>query len=523
VVAAVGGGWILTGGELPGVEQLDWPWNDSTAVRHRATVHLAVTSQPAQATVVLDGHERGKTPLDISVAPGTHALILKHPDTLDEQRQLSVSSDTSVSVSLWRRRPDAVQLRPAYPGASVADAIFLADGRVAVALSLPGEGAGGGSGANREAWIFDPAAGTLDPFAEGANHRARVLTVSPDGRRLAYLEQGPGTGQAGGATRLTEVWVVGGAGDRPPQRVFALAQALGEVSIRDVEELRDLTWTRDGQHLLVTASLVQASGGYAAASRSRLLLVSTGEDGNEHVPEAAAELAVIPADVVASSYDWAPDGRWVAFLTLARVTPGSGGFVALCALDTGAGGASSGFRYIADLAHQIDPGRVLPVAAVAWAPALGGGLVYAAPTPRFAVSNPLGLPVSAGGEPGLFITTPTGPALSAEEGRRLGAATGFIAPSWLSAPGPDGDALIALARSDRGNKPLVVRGVDTDDGAVRTLGIELPAGVGGSGAVTARWDPQHGRALVLAPRSDGAATGLLDYWLVQLRSTEAEL
>jgi len=126
------------------------------------------------------------------------------------------------------------------------------------------------------------------------------------------------------------------------------------------------------------------------------------------------------------------------------------------------------------------------------------------------VTNPLGLPFTSGGEAGLFLATPTSPSLTAEEGRRLGTATGVIAPAWRATDDPGGATLLILARSDQGNKPLVVRGIDPVEGTVRNLGVELPAAVGGAGVVTARWDLAHGRLLVLARRDDRANAGQLD-------------
>jgi hypothetical protein len=82
--------------------------------------------------------------------------------------------------------------------------------------------------------------------------------------------------------------------------------------------------------------------------------------------------------------------------------------------------------------------------------------------------------------------------------------------------------LFALARSSQGNKPLTVRGVDPITGAVRNLDVVLPQTVGGAGAVVARWDLAHGRVLVLA-RHDNSNSGLLDYWLVQLRASVGEV
>jgi hypothetical protein len=194
-------------------------------------------------------------------------------------------------------------------------------------------------------------------------------------------------------------------------------------------------------------------------------------------------------------------------------------FVALCALDTTAGGALSGFRYVADLGRSSDSGGPIPPAAAAWSPTGDGRLVYAASTPKVTVTNPLGLPTTTGGELGLFIATPAGQALTAEEGRRLGAGTGLNAPTWASVDEVDAGNLVVLARSNKGNRPLLVRGIDASSGALHNLDVTLPAGVGGSGPVGARWDLGHGRLLVLA-RHDSTGSGL-DYWLVDLQARAA--
>ena len=133
------------------------------------------------------------------------------------------------------------------------------------------------------------------------------------------------------------------------------------------------------------------------------------------------------------------------------------------------------------------------------------------------MSNKLGLPTTSGGEPGLFMATPAGHALSAEEGQRLGSATGPIAPAWASRDELNGAVLIALAHSDKGSRPLVIRGIDPVSGTPQNLDIVLPATVGGSGTLAVRWDLAHGRLLVLA-RHDNSSSGLLDFWLVQLQA-----
>jgi len=96
------------------------------------------------------------------------------------------------------------------------------------------------------------------------------------------------------------------------------------------------------------------------------------------------------------------------------------------------------------------------------------------------------------------MATPAGHALSAEEGQRLGSATGPIAPAWASRDELNGAVLIALAHSDKGNTPLVIRGIDPVSGTPQNLDIVLPATVGGSGTLAVRWDLAHGRLLVLA-------------------------
>jgi hypothetical protein len=412
---------------------------------------------------------------------------------------------------LWRR-PPATLLKPAYPGANISGATFLGDGRVAMTMAVPNPNGRRPS----EAWILNPATGRLDPVS---SERAAIVVVSPDGTSVAFA-QPPLSRTSGDLARLSEVRVAGAAGSRSAL-VFALPNvranaASGSNTTNDVEEVHDIAWSPDGRHLLVTVRLV---GGYASASRSRLLRVDPGpSDGQQ---ESLVELLTVPAEVVAGSYTWAADGNWVAFLTEAASGSGSSPFLALCAVDTSAGGAVAGFRYVADMGRVSDAVGPLPVAQAAWSPMADGRLVFAAPTPKLAVSNPLGLPTTSGGDPGLFVTTPTGPSLTAEEGRRLGAATGLISPAWPASDSDSGGELFALARSSQGDKPLTVRGVEPMSGAVRNMDVVLPPNVGGSGAVAARWDLAHGRLLVMA-RRDNSNSGLLDYWLVQLRAAGGE-
>src|SRR5262249_33577808 len=94
------GGLFLTGRGPQSVELPAWLPIARATWRPEDSIHLKVSSEPEQATVILDGRERGKTPLAVQVAPGTHSLALRHADRIEEQRQLSVSSDLSVDVAL---------------------------------------------------------------------------------------------------------------------------------------------------------------------------------------------------------------------------------------------------------------------------------------------------------------------------------------------------------------------------------------------------------------------------------------
>jgi PEGA domain len=516
-VAAVAGCSIGGGGPALASDLPTWlPMVLGAPTGGPGTVRLDITSVPANATVLVDGQERGNTPVSVVLAKGPHLLTLTHASAVDEQRQLDIASDMHVNVTMLERRPDALQLKPAYPGASIDDATFLDDGRVALAMGLPGQP---GNGMVNEAWIFDPASRIQAPFAPRANPRAAIVVVSPDGNRVAYAQ--PLEADSTPSKRLAEV-VVGGSDGATRSPVFALPRthevsATGSVTNGEVEEVRDVGWAPDSRHVLVIVRLVGVAGGPPAASRSRILLVEPRPADGQ--PSAATELLTLPAEVVPGSYSWAPDGHWVAFLTRATNGPGGTDFAALCALDINAAGGVAGFRYVADLAAQSDSSSLLPVSDVAWSAAGHGGLLYTAPTPKSTISNPLGLPTTSGGDPGLFAAMPAGPALTAEEGQRLGSATGLFAPTWLD-PGGASERVIALARSENGSRPLVIKGVDAENGMIQNLGIALPAGVGGSGAVAARWDVRHGRLLLLARR--GNSNPGLDYWVVQVVARDAD-
>jgi hypothetical protein len=211
---------------------------------------LDITSVPDKATVLIDGHERENTPLSVAVASGSHILVLKHPTAVDAQRDFNFSSDTHVNVTMFERRPDAVQLKPAYPGATVNDATFLDDGRLALTMGLPGQAADRsnlGSGILNEAWTFDPASGLLAPFpTPSSNPHAAIVAVSPDGNRVAYAQ--PLQTVVSPGKRGAEVVVADSDGALRTQ-AFALPPPDGlpgpaSASGGQVEEIHDVTWAR---------------------------------------------------------------------------------------------------------------------------------------------------------------------------------------------------------------------------------------------------------------------------------------
>jgi hypothetical protein len=237
VALAGAAGWIVLGGEPAGVlaDALPLPWAADADLGGadgptNGGVPLRVATQPPGARVLVDGRDRGKAPLVITIQPGTHDLVVEHPDALEETRQVEVGPEGgALQVALRSRRPEATRLHPAVPGATTADAAFLADGRVALTMALPERQLSGAVGSLREAWLLDPSSGRLDPFSP-MGPRAAAVAVSPDGSRLAYLQQAPPPppGHAGAAPvltvpgRLDEVWVASAGDAEPLARVFSL-------------------------------------------------------------------------------------------------------------------------------------------------------------------------------------------------------------------------------------------------------------------------------------------------------------
>lgn len=422
-----------------------------------ASATLLVTSSPPGAEVVVDGHPRGRTPATLALPPGEHEVRLRHTDYAEVTYHVRLTEGESINVdgALWLRTPLVQRLRPTFPGASIVDASFLANGRVALAVTIPPD-------EERQLWLVDAEGGIQrvgPPEARGS------LVVSPDGARIAYLAQRKASSIGNG--RLDEVWLGPTGGERGERR-YALP------STSTAERLVDLSWAPAGDGLLVVSRTQAGSG----AVRTRLLWLET--TGGE-----PTELATLPSEVVPGSYSWSPDGVRVAFLTRA------GSLTSLCLVSRD--GAE--FRYLADLGREDTHPLSFPP--IAWSRD-GARVVYTAPTQDR--PNTGGFLFGPKASLALFaVELPRSSAL------RLGASEGQ-SPTWR----PDG-SLLALGRA-RGNGPLTLRAFDEKGGNARDLG-EIP--VRPATVYLARWDVAHAQMLLALRGSASLGATSAEYWLVR--------
>ena len=423
---------------------------------------LEITSIPSGATVLVDGHPAGTTPATIDVVAGTHDVLLQAQGAIDERRTLAVDpAGASLAVSLWRAHPSITYLKPPLPGATLAAASFLADGRLVLQVSLPdGE---------RQAW-------TLDPDAHLASQRLgdvaahAPLAVRPDRQGVAILR--PRADRAGTDRWLAfadhvptgEVWLV-------PIDAGAAARLVWTVP-EPTEELVDLTWAPDGTHLILVGR--QSVTGGAVRTSIRWLDTGSGQ---------AEDLALLPSQVAAGTYVWSPDGQTVAFVVH------TASLAAVCTLSV-----AGDFRYLGDLGHDGLLGP--PVAPVAWAP--DGRVLYGALASQTPASGPsLSFGQSAAG---VFLADPL------EAPGRSFSSTAALAPLWR----PDG-RILALGLPTGQDSGLRLRELDAQGNARDVATIDVPGP--GPAAYGVRWDLAHPRALVITNRASGDDPAH-DYWLV---------
>jgi hypothetical protein len=213
------------------------------------------------------------------------------------------------------------------------------------------------------------------------------------------------------------------------------------------ERLLDVSWAPTGEAVLLLSKRPVAGG-----TRFHLRFVATTGE--------ARDLADFPAQPLAGSWIWAPDGHAVAFLVHSQTT-------ALVTLDL----TSGELRYLDDLRGDALPstGAVAPAT---WQPS--GWLLYAAP----ASTNGTG---SGNTGPGLFSVAP---------GRTDAHRVGDLAPVFAPAERDDG-VLLTLARAE--NDVLVLRPVDPSGHVLAEQRLDVSV----SGAYSARWDLAHNQLLIV--------------------------
>ena len=422
---------------------------------------LDIAGTPAGAMVAIDGRPSGRVPGRLTAPAGRHQVTVTAPGYLSETQAIDMPPAGAVPITaeLWLAQPRTAQLLPPLPGATLAGANFLADGRVALQVAMP-------LGDERQLWIDGPGS---EQHRVGPALARGSAAVSSDGNRVAYLASPAGSLASGQPP--TELWLAGADGQAAVQRYVLPAQSGGNG------QLTDITWTPDGQHLLLVARLPAPAGG----QRNSIDWLAA-DVGQPH------ELLNLPSDVVPGSYDWSPDGNWVTFLATGT------GRTSLCLL----GVPDGDFRYLGDIS-SAGLAHPLPFAPASWR-AGGNELLYSAATSRQADVG--GWLFAAGSSSGLYTVRPSVPAPTLVPGGQ------GQTPIWM----PDG-SLLTLARGKAAG-PLLVRHQTGSAPPVDGPPLAITSGP----AFGARWDLARAQALVVV-HGDGLdlAGDANQYWLAQFR------
>lgn len=411
--ATVGSLWkwvaLVVATALAGIVAYILSLSQAPSTTNQNTATIRVTSEPAGASIEVDGRSRGHTPATILVEEGEHELTLGLPDYAVATRKISATRRRIgyTSVQLWLHTPTVSELRPPLPGSVIEDARFLPDSRIALAVVLPNNG-------GAQAWLIETD-GSFKQIGPDVLP-ATTLSLGPDGSNVAYLAAVSRDGTFGVVRGYREVWLTQGSGRG--RKLYALPTD-------SRESLVDLTWASDGDHLLLVTNRPSFDG----AGISRLLWMPASGGMSQ-------ELLSLPAEVVPGSYSWSATGDGVAFVARSSDT------VSLCALRTD----GSIFRYLADISRGVD--SPVPYAPLSWS-ADGRRVIYSAPAELKADADQ--------GSHALYADDLTG-----RPSTRLGKAEGR-SPAWR-----DSGEIMAFLRTGA-DKPLVFRTVDLD-GTVRDVG-----------------------------------------------------
>ena len=411
---------------------------------------ISITSMPGGVAVLIDGKTVGTTPANLTIVAGQHQVTLRRPDLMAVSSALHVTAGQTLQLdtSLWDRTATITDIRPPFPGSTISKATFLADGRLALDITLP-------PGNDHQLWLRKRDGG-MERI--GPADAAGPMVVTPDGQTVAYLmPMAPASpAQAGtvGGQRLTTVWTVGADGHGATLRHVLPPSARST-------QLTDLAWAPDGAHLLLVGARQDSSTG----ARNELLW-------RDPIQGTARTLLNLPTTIVPGSYLWSPEGDRLALLTRA------GALQSLCLV----GVQDQSFRYLADLQPTGSTPLLFPP--LAWSPD-SHRAVYAAGVPS--------TPTTLGGwrlgdhsASGLFTTEVAG-----ATSRRLGTILAD-APVWRA----DGSVL-ALVHAN-GSVTRSVAAVDVTSGLATPVGT-LPLSSGSPAAV--RWDAVHAQALIAQPQN----------------------
>jgi len=419
---------------------------------------LEITGVPDGAVVEEDGRYLGRAPGSLYVPPGIHQIIVRADGYSAATYEINVEPGESVRLDaeLWLQNATGQQLRSPLPGATIANATFLANGDLALLLTLP-------STTERQLWVLGR---NRQPEHVGPTRADGPMAMSPDGFRVAYLTPSQGSRSTDG--RLEEVWI-------SARRGGEISRAWVLPTSRRNEALVDVSWGPDSQDLLLVSRQQGAVGG----TRSHFLWLTAGQTE-------PTEILVLPGDIVPGSYVWAPDSSRVGFLVRNQQA------TSLCLLGT----TDGDFRYLGDVRRTESAS--LPFSPIDWSPD-GSSFVYAA----LAATQPSNGWWTFGDatRTALFLGT-----LSSPQPKSLGKAQGQ-SPAWRSDRG-----VVALAHT-QANRPLDVELMDAQ-GGVSSLS-SLPLGPGSGYA--ARWDLAHTQALIAIRSSANASGPRTDYWLVRFR------
>lgn len=174
---------------------------------------VSVEGAPVGAVVTVDGRPGGQLPLAVHLRAGAHRVEIGGPGFLSETHIVDVAlgSTETIRTDLWLERPRASELMPPLPGATLAGADFLRDGRVALIVAIP-------PGDERQVWLDGPGSEQRrlgPPLARGS------AAVSPDGARVAYLASPASS--LGAGQPPNELWLAAGDGQGGARR-FAVAE-----------------------------------------------------------------------------------------------------------------------------------------------------------------------------------------------------------------------------------------------------------------------------------------------------------